>query len=255
MKRLSLLLLIADIVCARTAARVLWDVRDATLRTKGIVAALNPEELTRQAIEVLGDKSIRVGTFVVYPSEEDLSRAAPKGGSDCTYGNTVSDLRAKRLAARSRRCPRISEAIKLGMNVVVRSLDADCRTTNSVLLKGGDPTELEVRGTKYQVLAISFAPSIKRASGLEYRVQFFLRTSSAVAEAGATAVLKYLQNTAQAKEVSVAVRNDRWFFGHCDYPTALFFDWRSEDIPSKSIYEAGREVVCVALPPWPVRCY
>jgi len=251
-------LLTLQVAIASSNVRALWDTQNGPVYTAGVVGAISASEFSAEALRRLAARSIRIGTFVAYPTQEDWLRGKGYGGTDCMYENWRAELERRRLTIRPLRCPEVSQAIKIGTVIVVRRINANCEIVREIVQGGADPLQLDLSGSRYSVLDVVIQPLTKEqvaAKDMFSPIHIFARTDGQITPERAGELLQYIKTLSHADDMTVILRNDQWFVTECDFPVLFLFDGVPSAMPSKEEALNARKAVCVALKQWPVRCY
>jgi len=257
MTMLLTLIVTCSLLSASAQTEVIWDTHNGPLSTRGILAKLNDSQFRLEVLRLLAQQHVRIGHLIVYSSLGDQYTAGGQGGTNCTYDRWRSVLLARGLN-KMRTCPVISEAVKIGDAILMRTIDANCHS-RQVLLEGkADPMEVELSGIKYQIVNIVIQPFNMRTSTVEDRfspVHFFVRTDHEVTTDRGKELLGLFQGVTGVPDITVVLRNEQTFAMHCDFPLLFPFATLPTPIPTKEQYLRSKEAVCVALKQWPPRCY
>jgi hypothetical protein len=155
-------------------------------------------------------------------------------------------------------CPPVTEAVKIGDAIVLRTTDAACRS-QQVIIKGKlDPMRLQLSGTRYRILAVTVQPWAKEQidrKDMFSPVHVFVRTDGEVTIERAREVLAWAQKITTAPDIAVVLRNDASFAMQCDFPLVLPFVKLPVVIPPKSEFLNTKQVYCGKLAAWPIQCY
>lgn len=205
---------------------------------------------------LLSPKGIRVGVVTIYHGRSDMHRAQPQGGTDCSYGGWLASLEVRGFGKAPILCPERILAIKLRDSIVVRASNARCDSTERVLSGTGDPTNIELSGTRFRIVDVDIrtAPS-HRARVRAPRLIFYAVTDQGANVERAKALTLHLGKLVPELDVTVILRNDRWFIMECEFPIlSSLLNPRSE-IPSKKDFLKSKQAACAILHPLPVGCY
>lgn len=236
----------------------LWETRNGPVFSAGRVAPMSDIEFRREALRLLSPADVRLGTFLVYPSNEDWVRARGIGGTDCQYEHWRDALDRRQLATHPLRCPEVSQAIKIGSTILTRRINSKCQAVRSIIRGNADPLHVELSGSKYQVLDLIVQPISKdqlRRGDMFSPVHIFVQTDDEVRTEGAKDLFSHFQDLSAAPDISVILRNDQWFVTECDFPVLFLFASLPPEIPSKVEVKNARQAYCGAARKSVVGCF
>jgi hypothetical protein len=217
---------------------------------RSMVGTMSPAAFDKMAISMLGSGSVRIGSIRLYHSERDRVRMSlRKGQNECGYQDWVYSMQQYR--ALEEGCPVITEAIKLGDTIAVRSVDQGCRRSYRVLDGRQDPLRLSVGHDRLNVLFMSFSEIGKRNT--ETHAHPFLQSKRELSERDGKEITNELIRRWNSRCISVTVQKVPWFLQHCRYPVVNpFLDERPPG--NLQEYLGTRYVSCLASTQWPVQC-
>lgn len=257
MKALMASLVVGQLLAVDASQRLISDVANGPVRGRSEIRNLSEDQVRKHALELLAPPRVRLGRFLIYGSEGDWYRAREQGGTECSYDRWRSSLDKLRLM-KAAPCPTVSEALKIGADIVLRRVDANCHTQSTVISGNADPTQVNLSGDAYDILDFTI-PLKSSKDGRTTRglssATFFVRTAGPATIERARRVLQYLQSAGNVDEASVVLRNDQWFASECGFPILFPFGVPLAPIPERETFLKSAQTVCVALRPWPVRCY
>jgi len=254
MTRLLSALLLADAVFAAAApCKSIQELRTGVIRSFVRVGPTDEASVMKDAVALLGPNNVKLGRLVIYGSRSAARAVEREGYLDhCSWEGVRTALRYSEVAIDSGRCPEVSEAIKIGSGLLLRTVDAQCRTSRKLLRGTVDSMKIPSMGLKNEILAVSLHAGADRSVS----VNVFVRTDAEPTEALAKDILAQLKAISAASEILVMVRKDADFVRHCTFPSPYLFDGpgsvRTLEIEKDK--KAG-EATCVALDPWPVQCW
>jgi hypothetical protein len=254
MMRLLAVLLLADIAFAADApAEIVNELRKGGIRFFVRVGATDEASVTGDALTLLGPRDVTLGRLVVYASRS-AARAVEKESrlDHCSWEDVRTDLRSNNVVIDTGHCPEVSEAIKIGSSILLRTVDSQCRNTKKLLRGTTDPLTVQSMGAEHEALVVSVRSG---SSGVPF-IQLFVRTGSGISTDLAKDILLQLKRISGEAEVGVVVRNDANFVRHCMFPSPYLFDGTAsvKTFESEKDHKGG-EATCVALDPWPVQCW
>jgi hypothetical protein len=219
-----------------------WRYNFAGVRSQGVVERRSEAQIESEVKRFLGPPTVRLGRYVIYQSESDKWRAAGQGGADCDYDRWRATIDRRGLSHEPIPCPEMVEALKLGANLALRSVDSGCRV-RSVLLQGdSDPFNIRIGTWQSEIVSVDIHPS---ASPSVPNVEFVLTTRLAINASVARESLEYLLRIARLRYAGVLLRNDPWFAQACSSPLLFFFgDAGPIRLPTKAEYLSGSQVSC-----------
>lgn len=211
------------------AEKTVTDLQGMHARQRVIVGTMSDEAFDKMAFGLLGPTEITVGELVAYGSVQDRVAAGPRGFDHCSYGQwrAVIDTFAKSHSG----CPAVKEAVKIGANVVVRTVGTDCRRTQRVLRGDANPLLLRIGGNDVEVLEIQLGPLTSAPNENQIAVHVYARTNSRVTASLARAVTEQMLRLTGTDFLGVQLRADAWFVTDCGFPPIYAFEDRG-GIPS-----------------------
>ena len=237
------------------AVRVIRESRVGRTRSLSLVGKIDNERVTEKALQLLGPPEVTMGQLVIYSSEEVSRMALRESQESCIPQDLLTFLNDKRSSTNQPRCPEVSEATKIGPNIVMRTVDNACRYRASLLQGTTNPLLIRALGKQHEILAISIgiAPKSIEAWGAEYpRIAVFVRTQAALDKTLAKDILAQMQKINGARDATVVIRNDSNFGKYCDFPQPFLF---LAPALKQARPRGTGDVVCVSLYPHPVQCW
>jgi len=227
------------------------DLEGAGVRYRCILARPSPAAFANMAGEFLGPQEVRLGAIAAYGSLRDRLLAGPRGGDHCGYESWRALTASRDLTPDG--CPQVQEAIKIGNNVVIRSLDRDCRRT--VSLRGTtNPLSLSVAGSTFEVLEIGFSRPIGDQNIHRIAADFYIRAHAAVSKDIAEAILAQVRSVTRTPYLGVRLRSDTLFLTDCSFPAFYPFEDRPT-IPNENEFYGMKYAACTVAGTWPIRCF
>ena len=252
MKLLPLTLLVSGILAAE-GPRLITDFSGPNVRYRCIIGKISQPEFRETASKLLNGRGVKIGALAAYGSLHDQVVAGPRGEDHCGYDRWRSVLDS--FDRTENRCPSVQEAVKIGEEILYRSVDHNCQRTTDLLQGHANPLELLISGTRADVLDVSFSRAIGKANEHRIAAQVYVRTrEAAVSESLARAITTLLKNKTGVTDLTVELRMDAWFFSECRFP-ALFPFEDLPKLPTRQEFQATRYVSCSAFDPWPIRCF
>lgn len=197
------------------------------------------------------------GTVTAFRSANDRDQYRPVGGTDCVYRGWLAEVKRRGLFDPQSACPELSQAVKLGHSVAVRTLRADC-TSRTVALRGQpDLFSMGLPGGGLRLLDLSVTPAVAgRRSGRRSlsRLEVFAMSALPASTLLASQLLTRLRQAVRENDITVILRNDIWFVEQCNFPLRYLFDG-PPSIPTFERWTAGHQAVCTSLEGWPIQCY
>ncbi len=206
---------------AQTPLKVIRDVRNGPVRQRVAVGTAEPARLEKEALALLGSREVTLGRLVIYgsPSEamvvERTSRLDESG-----WREAQAQMRPNGVIVEPGRCPEVSEAIKIGANILFRAVDARCKATGRLIQGTSNPLLVSAQGARHEILALSMRVVY---DGLPF-IDVFARTKSEPTEQLAAEILARIKAVAGAGHLLTVVRNDTCFYGSCGFPAPFLFD-------------------------------
>jgi len=236
-------LLLMSLMKAHCAGVVAIDRQVNSLRLTVILGETTRSEFLRKTSVILGPRSVLAGRLVAYASREDMHRAEGTGGTESNYDHFLHNLKVRELLDNGP-CVQNWEALKVGKEIMVRSIESECNITQH----SSRSHQLKYRqGTlEYQVFAL--APEIydgERDSKGIARLQLFVRTNGPVDIANAKAIIGHLYARTHASELFLVLRGDNLFLDHPSVPVMLLVTQISGKLLLlKEEYRRRPEVYC-----------
>lgn len=221
-----------------------------TIRYRAVVGDLTQETFESMALEYLSAREVTLGLFVAYASMEDRASAGPGALDHCPYSLWSSKL--ERLN-RTKACPRLMEAAKLGPNILLLQLNRDCKRTSKLILGKSNPLELPVFGGELEVLDIGFSRLSSSPKERRLWSGFGLRSHGMISTEVAKAAIAEIQRATGVQRIMVELRSDLWFKGSCGFPTFFPFEERPKP-PTAAEFSKTGSVSCMAFSGGDVRC-
>jgi hypothetical protein len=254
MMRLLAVFLLADVIFAAGApAETIQELRTGGIRSLVRVGATDEASVVADALNLLGSPDVTLGRLVVYASRS-AARAVEKESrlDHCSWDALRMDLKSNAILIDSDHCPEVSEVIKIGSSILLRTVDLQCRSIKKLLRGTSDPLRIHSLGAEHEGLAVSIHAG---SSGVPF-VHLFVRTESGISTDLAKDILLQLKSIAGVTEVGVVVRDDTNFVCDCTFPSPYLFDGPASVRTFESEKDQrGGEATCVALDPWPVQCW
>ena len=115
-----------------------------------MIGKIPKEEFARTASLLLDRTEIALGAVALYGSVRDRLFANSHGLEGCGYDEWKGFT--DRNDPWRGGCPEVQEAVKIGPNILLRTVDRDCRKSTSLVKGNADPLELVVNGKRVRVL-------------------------------------------------------------------------------------------------------
>jgi hypothetical protein len=217
------------------------DLQGVHARQRVIVGSVTEEAFDKMALELLGRDTVTLGKLVDYGSVQDQVAAGPRGFDHCSYGHwrAVADAYAKSHSG----CPVVKEAVKIGANIVVRTVGQDCQRTQRVLQGGADPLRVKIDGENVDLLGVELGPLTSAAQEQRITWHVYARTRPPITAELAKALTSRLIRLAGEDTISVALRPDAWFVTECGFPAVYPFEDRGR-VPALGELAAAQSAVC-----------
>ncbi len=187
--------------------------------------------------EASAPKALVISAF---SNEDDAVLMAGKGHTDVSY----SDWENMYYSRRGHDTLQMSELIAIGKNVVIRT--ADRGRVSRVVLRGVDPTLMEIRGNRCELLKLSFhrLPRPLHADGLNpVVVKLNVRTDSFPTDSDAEEITRVIRKSLGQAAVNVAIRSDTWFIEDESFPP--WYPFGRDTAPSSvEEYRSHGEIGC-----------
>jgi hypothetical protein len=252
-----LLILLPCLVFGADTAKVLRESSAGSTRNLVLLGRMDRQETVEKALSLLGAPEVKMGRLVTYPSEEISRMVFREDQESCIPQDLISFLKFIGLRTDPLRCPAVSEAIKIGSGILLRTVDSSCHNKSSLLQGTANPLVIHSLGEQHELLAISVgvAPNSKEVWGSEYpKISVFVRTQAKPSAILAKDILGQMQMTSGARDAKVVLRNDSNFGKYCDFPQPYLFG-RPVTKGQEAATVAGSDVICVSLFPHPVQCW
>ena len=117
-------------------------------------------------------------------------------------------------------CPEVSEAIKIGTDILLRAVDACCKATAKLIQGTSNPLLVSALGARHEILALSMRVVY---DGKPF-IDMFVRTKSKPTEQLAAGILARIKAVAGAGHLLTVVRDDTCFYAVCGFPAPFLFD-------------------------------
>jgi hypothetical protein len=239
--------------------RIVQESHAGSTRNLILVGRLSVPQVVERALSLLGPADVTFGRLVVYASQEGSRMVFRENQTSCMPQSLVTFLRKSGLPTDPLRCPEISEVIKIGSNILLRTVDTNCQTSTRLLRGTSDPLVLRSMGEEHRMLAISvgLAPHSEKTWGASYpSIWAFVRTQAKLKVALAKQIIAQVKKVSGARDAVVVLRNDAEFGRHCHFPSPYLFDGPGSIISEESsTSQSVGEVVCTSLYPHPVKCW
>jgi hypothetical protein len=240
--------------------RVVQESHAGSTRNLILIGRLSPQQIAKRAMQLLGPSEVTMGRLMVYPSEQVSRMVFRESHTSCIAESLKTFLDNNGLPTEPLRCPEVSEALKVGSNLLLRSVDPDCSTTAKVLQGSENPLIIQAMGERHELVdfAVSVASRSKEAWGTEYpKIAAFVRTEAKLSTALASNITAQMKKISDARDIVVVVRNDSSFGKHCEYPAPYLFGGRVALTNNKetALANSAGEAVCVSLYTHPVQCW
>lgn len=249
--RVLMLALVAVGFLSAADLKTVEDLEAGNLRYRCMIGKLPKEEFARTASLLLDRTEIALGAVALYGSVRDRLFANSHGLEGCGYDEWKGFT--DRNDPWRDGCPEVQEAVKIGPNILLRTVDRDCRKSTSLVKGNADPLELVVNGKRVRVLHVSFSGGVGKGDKRWVGADMALRTDGAVSPELARAVTTQLKAQTRATYLSIILRSDLWFFESCG-PVIFPFEPRPRT-PSKAEWYGTKYAVCVASGDGPMQCY
>ena len=118
--------------------------------------------------------------------------------------------------------PPFAELLAIGQNAAMRLRDNSGRVSLSVL-EGQNPYDVRACGQYFSLAHLAVRHQANMISTFSDGLHFFLITTGTINEELTRCAREELQSSAPKMNVSVSIRNDRWFLLDPDYPVVLPF--------------------------------
>jgi hypothetical protein len=230
------------------------DVKSGGLRYKSLIGRMDRQEFVKTALGVLSPKEVAFGAVVAYPTAQARLLGGPRDRYDGTYEEWLSFITFYKAAPGN--CPEVQEALKIGTDILYRSMDRGCRTEKFLLQGNRDPLSRTIAGTKVDILHLyALAAPVPKIPGRVVMDVYVRAKAGSVTEQLGLAITKEMKPlSGPATDLSVVLRSDVWFLNHPNFPTVFGFWEKPWYIPTKKEFDRNKEVFCATFDPWPVRC-
>ncbi len=212
---------------------------------------MNDEEFATLASKILAPQEITLGAVVIYRSARDRVLAGERSFSHCSYGDWQALLNRHNPSRTG--CPEVKEAVKIGPNILLRTVDHNCQRESRLLTGNANPLELTVNGRAVQVLHLSFSRPAGKKNNDRVTSHIFVRGDGPVSKPFARAVADQIRVLTSAPNLSVTLRADTWFINECKFPAWYPFEERRTR-PTKEEFMRTRYASCSVFGSWPMQC-
>ena len=245
---LVILVSVATGMCAANLTTKV-DVKSEGLRYKSLVGRMDRPEFVKTALGVLSPKEVVFGAVVAYPTAQDRLLAGPRDQTDGSYEEWTSFIAFYKAAPGN--CPEVQEALKIGTNIIYRSMDRRCRTDKFLLQGNRDPLNMAIAGTNVDILHVYAvpAPEPRIFRGVGVFASVFARAKvGSVSERLGVAVTELIRPlSGPATVLYVVLRTDTLFPNKPDFPAVFGFGERPWYIPTKEEFERNKQMFCSAF--------
>jgi hypothetical protein len=218
---------------------------------KCAIGRIDRAEFSKLALYALGSSHVKLGVIAVYGSNRDRSIAGIRGEDHCGY-ETWRQLISNYDSAKSG-CPEVAEAIKIGGNIVLRTVDRNCRIRSEIIQGSTSPLIVSVNRQSYEVLELRFPILFLKREHPGIAVTLYVSTQGSVSKDNAAEVLRQVRTITGHRDVSVVLRRDTWFFNDCGFPAFYAFGGPVQ-VPEKDEFYRSKYASCGGSEHWPVRC-
>ncbi len=236
--------------------KVLRQSHAGTTRDVALVGRADQNQIVQRVMTELGRPSVTIGRVLVFPSEAASRMLFRENQTSCKSEGLLSFLKENGLATDPPRCPEVSEAIKIGPEIVLRSINADCQTSTRMLQGKPDPLSITASGVSADIvdLWVGVAPKSQETWGREFPgIAVFVKTLARLTPNVGKDILRQMQQVSGARDIFVALRNDSDFGKYCQFPQPFLFG-----SPRSAHHRAepnGGALLCVSVYPHPVQCW
>lgn len=259
MSPFAIFLLAGVSLAEASAVKTIEELHAGPMRYRKLVGAVDKDWVKAKAIAELGPRNITFGRLVVYGSRGAARSIERESYSSCSWKALRTALEANGVIIQPSHCPEVSEAIKIGSSIVLRTVDSSCRSTRSVIQGTSDPLRIRSMGAEHEILAVSLRrrhgkdPSVGTEQVI---VSIFVRAGSKPSIRLARDILARFKALSKAEEMMVFVKDNAELFTHCASPAPYLFD--GPDSIAAALREptgAGTEATCSMFDPFPVQCW
>lgn len=229
--------------CLQVKAAEPDTIREGKILYASSVLSLSQSALQRQGEDLRRDTTVTLGVHRFYASPRVRRIASPPPTTDhCNYGLWRSLLQN---FPEYGQCPATSEIVKIGRNVGVRTVSADCRVTSQMIGNSHNPLMILIGRRAYDIAWI-YAYSHSKYSSFPVIPAVFVRTNGDVSVGEARTILEHLISITKLAYLSVELRSDNMFFGSCEFPIRYPFDLTFR-IPTEQEFRGGRSSHCTSF--------
>jgi hypothetical protein len=245
-------LLVAACFAAPGPFTVIQNVRNGPIRQAVLVGRADAARVEAEALALLGPREITLGRLVVYTSSSAAMVVERSSDLDhCDWRRAQVEMGSNGVVVDPGHCPEVSEAIKIGGDILLRTVDSHCRSARRLIQGTSNPLLVLAQGTRHDVLAVSVHVG---SDGVPF-VEVFVRTKSKPTEQLAADILGRIRAVVSAKDIAVVVRNDTCFYEACRFPAPFLFDERGPLEFSQCQSPLSGSATCAAIRRQSVNCW
>jgi hypothetical protein len=242
--------------------KLVRDLQVGAVRSVTLVGLPEANEIASQAEHFLGSPDVALGRLVAYEAENTAKLAIRETYLQCSVEDVSSFLIANGLYPEPMRCPVVWEVVKIGPNMLQRSVDRNCRTQKTLLRGNSDPFLISSEGTSYEILHVSMRvdnPSVLAGEGQFPSIGIYVRTIANLSksEDAVKRILLDIKDLSGARHAGLRVRNDALFAHHCAFPVLYLFDDSPPNVAAPNDPRLrGAELDCSSVhPSVDARCF
>jgi hypothetical protein len=145
----------------------------------------------------------------------------------------------------------VHEAIKIGHNISVRSVNRNCQRREVILQGTANPRYLVVAGTEAEILQLTIGGG--GASDKDTGAGLAVRTKGTIDVALARRIVVLVKTVAPMGGIHVLLRPDKWFLSDCGFPA--FYPFENLEVPTKEKWMRTTYATCGYSGQWPIQCF
>jgi hypothetical protein len=239
---------------AEVPLTILSDRRDGAIRSTVMIAPLDWEGLESEMLALLRSDDLSFGRVVAYNSKRDALLQAASHSTSCDLQVLRAFLDTNGLRIEKGRCPSFAEAVKVGSDIVFRTVDSKCNRTKKLIHGRSDPLSLSESGAEHEIVVVTI-PGIGPPGRIrELMPHVFIRTAASPTKELAANLAYRIRRISGARTLSVELRNDADFFRYCEFAATFIVDASATETVVGSKEVSNKEVGCSTFGPGPASC-
>lgn len=225
---LALALALAATALLAQEVKTVSDFEDGRVRYRTVIGGIAPADFAKMAADTLGPEGVTLGVLTAYGSPETYAAAGAPGGPQCNFESWRSRVTAWDRTKLG--CPEVQQAVKIGPNMVVRTIGRDCRRAVD---GSSGALGLFLGGANFEILHVAVGGGSAR---------FYVRTDRPPSGKLARSALQSLAVATGVRNLSVTLRSDKWFCDDCGFPA--YYPFEDLEIPSRQAFLRTKAATC-----------